>query len=101
MFAVQPLLPVVKNPSASVGDVREAGSIAGQEDPLTRKIPPPPGGGHGDPLQSSCLENPMDRGAWQVTVHGITNSQTQLSGLARSSTLLLRSRQVPECFPMR
>ena len=37
-----------------------------------------PGGGHGNPLQYSCLENPMDRGAWWVTVHGVANSQTQL-----------------------
>ena len=35
-----------------------------------------PGGGHGNPLQYSCLENPMDRGAWLVAVHGVTNSRT-------------------------
>ena len=35
-----------------------------------------PGGGHDNPLQYSCLENPMVRGAWQVTVHGVTKSQT-------------------------
>ena len=35
-----------------------------------------PGGGHGNPLQYSCLENPMDRGSWQATVHRITKSQT-------------------------
>ena len=38
-----------------------------------------PGGGHGNPLQYSCLENPTDRGAWQATVHGVTQSQTRLS----------------------
>ena len=38
-----------------------------------------PGGGHGNPLQFSCLENPMDRGTWQATVHGVTKSWTQLS----------------------
>jgi len=38
-----------------------------------------PGGGHGNPLQYSCLENSMDRGAWQATVHGVTKSRTQLS----------------------
>ena len=38
-----------------------------------------PGGGHRNPLQYSCLENPMDRGAWRATVHGITKSQTRLS----------------------
>ena len=37
------------------------------------------GGGHGDPLQYSCLENPMDRGAWRATVHGVAKSQIQLS----------------------
>ena len=36
----------------------------------------PPGGGNGSPLQNSCLENPMDRGAWQATVHGVTESDT-------------------------
>ena len=39
-----------------------------------------PGGGNGNPLQYSCLENPMDRGAWWATVHGVTKSQTRLSG---------------------
>ena len=38
-----------------------------------------PGEGNGNPLQYSCLENPMDRGAWQATVHGVTKSQTRLS----------------------
>ena len=38
-----------------------------------------PGGGHGNPLQYSCLENLMDRGAWQATVHGVAKSQTRLS----------------------
>ena len=38
-----------------------------------------PGEGNGDPLQYSCLENSMDGGAWQATVHGVTKSQTQLS----------------------
>ena len=37
-----------------------------------------PGGGHGNPLQNSCLENPMDTGAWRATVHRVTESQTQL-----------------------
>ena len=41
------------------------------------------GGGHGNPLQYSCLENPMDRGAWWVIVHGVTESQRQLSACAR------------------
>ena len=45
-----------------------------------------PGGQHGNPLQNSCLENPMDRGAWQATVHRVINSWTQLSDQAQHST---------------
>jgi len=56
---------VVKNPPANAGD---AGSIPGSGRS--------PGGGNGNPLQYSCLENSMDRGAWQATVHGVTKSQT-------------------------
>ena len=52
---------VVKNPPANAGDVRVEGSIPG----LGRS----PGVGNGNPLQYFCLENPMDRGAWQATVH--------------------------------
>ena len=52
---------VVKIPPVNVGDVREIGSIPG----LKRS----PGGGHGNLLQYSCLENPTDRGALQATVH--------------------------------
>ena len=59
---------MVKNLPASGGDVREHGSIPGSGRP--------PGGGHGNPLQYSCLENPMDRGAGRATVHGITKSWT-------------------------
>ena len=57
---------VVKNPSANAGDIKEVGSIPG----LGR----PPGGGHGNPRQCSCLENPMDRGAWPATVHRVLES---------------------------
>ena len=42
----------------------------------------PPGGGHGNRLQYSCLENPMERGAWQATVHNVTKSQTRLKRLS-------------------
>ena len=59
---------VVKNPPANAGDTRDRGSIPGSGRS--------PGGGHGNPFQYSCLENPMDRGAWQATVHGVTKSQT-------------------------
>ena len=41
------------------------------------------GEGNGTPLQSSCLENPMDRGSWQPTVHGVTKNQTRLSAHAQ------------------
>ena len=61
---------VVKNPPAKSGDRRDAGLIPG-----SGRFP---GGGHGNPLWYSCLENPMDRGAWQATVHGVTKSQTRL-----------------------
>ena len=59
---------VVKNPPANAGDIRDAGSIPGSEGSI--------GGGHGNPLQYSCLENPMDRGARQATVHGVAESDT-------------------------
>ena len=54
---------MVKNPPANAGDTGDVGSISG----LGRC----PGGGHGNPLQHSCWENPMDRGAWWATVHGV------------------------------
>ena len=60
----------VKNPPANAGDIKDVGSIPG----MGRS----PGGGHGKPLQYSCLENPMDKGACQATVHRVTKSQTQL-----------------------
>ena len=44
-----------------------------------------PGGGHGHPLQYSCLENPVDRGAWRATVHRVVNSRTRLKQLSRKA----------------
>ena len=67
---------VVKNPPANAGDIRDAGLIPG----LGRS----PGGGHGNSLQYSCLENAMDRGAWWATVLWVANSQT---GLTNTFTL--------------
>ena len=61
---------VVKNLSAKAGDIRDAGSV-----PESGRSP---GGGHGNPLQHFCLENPMDRGAWWATVHGVAKSQIRL-----------------------
>ena len=62
---------VGKNLPARSGDAGDVGSIP--------KAGRSPEGGNGNPLQYSCLKNPMDRGAWQPTVHGTTKSQTQLS----------------------
>ena len=57
---------MVKKPPPNAGDIRDVGLIPG----LGRSS----GGGHGNPLQYSCLENPMDRAAWQATVHRVTES---------------------------
>ena len=54
---------VVKNPPVNAGDIRDMNLI-----PDWGRYP---GGGHGNPVQYSCLENPMDRGAWRATVHGV------------------------------
>ena len=59
---------VVKNLPAGAGDTRDVGSIPG----LGRS----PGAGNGNPPHYSCLENPMDRGAWWATVHRVAKSQT-------------------------
>ena len=59
-----------KNPPANEGDLRDSGSI-----PVSGRCP---GVGHGNPLKYSCLENPMDRGAWQAAVHRVTKSQKKL-----------------------
>jgi len=59
---------VIKNLPANAGDIRDVGSI-----PESRGSP---GGRAGSPLQYSCLENPMDIGAWQATIYRVTKSQT-------------------------
>ena len=61
---------MVKNPPTNAGGIRDAGSILGSGRS--------PGGEHGYPFQYSCLENPMDRGAWWATVHGVAKSWTGL-----------------------
>ena len=68
------VVTVVKNPPTNAGNVRKSGSIPGLE-----KYP---GVGNGNPLLYSCLENPMDRGAWQPTVHRCTKSWTLLKQLS-------------------
>ena len=65
----------VKNLPASAGDVGDLGSIPGSGRS--------PAGGHGNPLQYSCLENPMEGEAWWATVHGVAKSCTQLRDLAQ------------------
>ena len=58
---------IIKNPSANAGDIKDTGLIPG----LGRS----PGGGHGNPLQYLCLENPMDRGAWRAIAHRVAKNQ--------------------------
>ena len=76
---------VVKNPPASAGDIRDVGLIPGSERY--------PGEGNGNPLPHSCLENLMDRGAWQATsawqatVHGVTKSWTLLKQLSMQALI--------------
>ena len=61
----------VKNLLASAEDRKDMSSIPG-----SRRLP---GVGNGNPLQCSCLENPIDKGAWRAIIHGVTKTQTQLS----------------------
>ena len=63
---------MVKNPPANAGDARDAYLMPG----FRRS----PGGGHGNPLKSSCLENPMNRGAWRAAVHGVAESSLKRLG---------------------
>ena len=65
---------VIKNLPANAGDVRDTGST-----PASGRSPER---GHGNSLQYSCLENPMERGAWRATVHGIAQSWTQMKRLS-------------------
>ena len=62
---------MVKDPSGNAGDIRDEASSPGPG-----RFP---GEGNGKPLQYSCLRNPMDRAAWEATVHGVAKSQTELS----------------------
>ena len=68
---------VLKNWPANAGDIRDVGSIPG----LGRS----PGEGNGNPVQYSCLENPIDRRTWQATVHGIAKHQTRLKQLSTNT----------------
>ena len=62
---------MVKKLPDNEGDIRDRGSIPGSGRS--------PGGGHGNPLEYSCLENPMDRGVWWATGHRVAKSQTRVS----------------------
>ena len=73
-----------------LGQVRDIGLIP--------ELGRSPGGGHSNPLQYSCLENPMDREAWQATVHEITKSQTRLKQL--SMDVLVSSVQLLSCVQL-
>ena len=68
---------VVKNTLADAGNARDTGSMLGSGKA--------PRGGYRKPLRYSCLENPMDRGAWQATVHGVTKSRTPRKLLSMST----------------
>ena len=72
---------VVKNLPASARDARDMSSSPG-----SRRSP---GGGHGNPLQYWCLENPMNRGAWRATGRGVTKSQTQLQWFSTHTLLII------------
>ena len=78
---------VVKNPPANAGDRRDVGSIPG----AGRSS----GGGNGNPLQYSCLENSMDRGAWRATGPGVAPSRTGLS--SRAEARKLGPGETPPC----
>ena len=68
-----------KESASNAGDIRDVGLIPG----LGRS----PGEGHGNPLQYSCLRNPLERGAWWVTVHRVTKSQMGLNRLSTHTKL--------------
>ena len=70
---------MVKNLPTNAPDLRDAGVIPG----LERS----PAGGNSNPLQYSCLKNPMDRGGWQATVHRVIKNQTQLKQLSIASSI--------------
>ena len=78
---------VVKNLPANVGDIRDTGSIPGSGRS--------PGGGHSNPLQYSCLENPMDRGSLRATVQKVEKGRTRLKRLGAHTHTHSFSSPVP------
>ena len=81
---------VIKNLPTYAGDAGDTGSIPG-----SGRLP---GGGHGNPLQYSCLGNPMDQGAWRATVHGVTKNWTRLSNWSCSRSLAAIGFWAPEDY---
>ena len=79
----------VKNPPANAGDIKNVGSVPGSGRS--------PGGGHGNTLHYSCLDNSMDRGAWRATAHGLAKSHTGLKWL----TMHACTHRVPYCSASR
>ena len=74
---------MVKNPLAKEGDIRDVGSVPGSGRA--------PGGGHGNPFQYYCLENPMDRGAWWPTGHRVAKEPDMTSDLAHMLKLSMKN----------
>ena len=77
-----------KESACNAGDARDAGSIPG-----TGRSP---GVGNGNPLQYSFLENPMNRGAWQVTAYSVTEADT--TGHTHMNTIIINSIELPSLF---
>ena len=86
---VQPKWLSSKTQPAKAGNAGDAGLIPGSGRS--------PGGGNGNPVQYSCLENPMDRGAWRTTVHGGTKSPTQLTD-SSCTTSCSYAKPTEECY---
>ena len=86
---------MVKNPTTNAGDVRNVDLIPGSGIS--------PGGGYGNPLQYSCLENPMDRGAWRALVCRVAKSRSDLAcsthGVNNSSYIFLLKNLLQQVFP--
>ena len=78
MIGASQVALVVKNPPANAGDMRDVSLIPG-----SGRFP---GGGHGNPLQCSWLENPMDRGFWRAAAHGVAQNRTWLNRLSTHNT---------------
>ena len=93
LYSVSLQCLVVKNPPANAGDTRDMGRIPGSGRS--------PGGGHGNPLQCSRLESPLNRGAWQAIVHRVAKSWTQLKRLSTHTMKKVQEtlHSLRLCFP--